>query len=188
MLYRLALQAPKAPIIASTTISSHPGKHDLSGVRLTHIERAADTLREYINKQHNTESWLVDALHNLCARKEPAPSMHSFVFEPSQEAAHWNRRTLRESNNDFEAAIAAQPGTLLTPGSEFRPTSALASLLSHRDDWEEIRQIISGGCWYPMESCPSDEIRIADIRARIKRAIINPPATLLANPSYNKNT
>lgn len=95
--------------------------------------------------------------------------MHSFVFEPSQEAAHWNRRTLRESNNDFEAAIAAQPGTLLTPGSEFRPTSALASLLSHRDDWEEIRQIISGGCWYPMESCPSDEIRIADIRARIKR-------------------
>ena len=162
------IQAPP-PNSQTPPVSSPCAKHDLDGVRLEHIERAAETLRKSINEQHKTTSWLVDALRQLCLRNEPAPAMHSFVFEPSADAATWNQRIFEEHDGVFETIIAAQPGTLLSPGSEFRPVSALASLLSHRDDWINIRDIINGGCWYPMESCPSDQVRIADIRARIKR-------------------
>ena len=61
------------------------------------------------------------------------------------------------------------PNSALTPGSEFRSTQILERLLQHRDDWEEIKDIIDKGCWYPLEKYLDEENRCSDIQAMIAR-------------------
>ena len=142
----------------------------LDGLRLESIEKAAETMRKYLNEKYkNGSSWLLSELETICARTEKDLDMHSFVFEKSHEAAEWNKRVLEENDNNYEKTVKTQPNTVLSPGSEFRPTLALKRLLGHRKDWNEIEKTISEGTWYPMSEDVDNDTRIQDVRAMIQR-------------------
>jgi hypothetical protein len=53
-----------------------------------------------------------------------------FRFEWTEAAASHNLSVLRRFDLDLAAAIAAQPFSAVTPGSEFRPAAQLAPFLS----------------------------------------------------------
>ena len=74
----------------------------------------------------------------------------AFRFEWSDEAArHHNFEILKEVDLDLAAALAAQPFSTLTPGSEFRPAHLLAPFLSRHPLWPRFRERITLGAQFP---------------------------------------
>jgi hypothetical protein len=69
---------------------------------------------------------------------------------------------------DLETALAAQPFSSLTPGSEFRPVELLAPLLSMHPLWPKFQERISNGAEFPLREI-ADADRIADVHANLTR-------------------
>ena len=112
----------------------------LDSTRLQSIEKAAETMGKLINEKTRQSSWLLHELDSLCNRIEKPLDMHNFAFERSIDATKWNEEILRSYGNSYEKAVEDQPNTTISPGSEFRPTKALESLLKYRNDWEDIKK------------------------------------------------
>ena len=92
----------------------------------------------------------------------------AFRFEWSDDAARHNLTILRTFRLDLAAALAAQPFSTITPGSEFRPAHLLAPLLSHHPLWPRFRERITLGAEFPLTSI-ADTDRRADLQAILSR-------------------
>jgi hypothetical protein len=70
---------------------------------------------------------------------------------------------------DLAAAIAAQPFSAVTPGSEFRPAHLLAPLLSTHPLWSRFRERVTLGAQFvPLEPI-DDDSRRTDLQAILSR-------------------
>ena len=63
-------------------------------------------------------------LHRL-ARPEPPP----FRFDTSEASLQFNKKVLENFGFDLGNLISSSEGNIISPGSEFRDTAELASLL-----------------------------------------------------------
>ena len=134
------------------------------------IEAAAQLMRKYLNETHNNgKSWLLQTIIEVLAEPERQFKMHKFRFEKSIEAAEHNAKIIQEHNYDFVETMKSQSNTVLTVGTEFRKVETLEKLLKHRNDWNEIKDILSNGVWYPMKNEPDEETRLNDLKALIER-------------------
>ena len=76
---------------------------------------------------------------------------------------------LKSYNYGYAKAVADHPFSIFIPGSEFRNIVHLKLILQHRQNWQELENIITKGVTYPLKNCPSEQVRISDLRARVQR-------------------
>lgn len=95
--------------------------------------------------------------------------MHKFKFKSKPEAAEYNAKIIQEPNYYFVETMKDQSKTVLTAGTEFRQVATLEKLLKHRDDWNETREILANGVWYPLKNEPDNQTRIIDLESLIQR-------------------
>ena len=111
---------------------------------------------------------LADALTCILDAPQPTTWPTEFRFEWSTEAADHNLEVLQRHALDLDIALAAQPFSSLTPGSEFRPVELLAPLLSLHPLWPKFQERISTGADFPLREI-ADADRIADVTANLAR-------------------
>ena len=92
----------------------------------------------------------------------------AFRFEWLDEAAQHSFRILKAFNLDLAAALAAQPFSTLTPGSEFRPAHLLAPFLSRHPLWSRFRERITLGAQFPLSDIAEPD-RLAALRTILTR-------------------
>ena len=114
------------------------------------------------------EGRLADALASILGASQPTTGPTDFRFEWSSAAADHNLAVLRKHALDLDAALAAQPFSSITPGSEFRPAELLAPLLSLHPLWPKFQERISNGAEFPLRDI-ADADRIADVTANLAR-------------------
>ncbi len=114
------------------------------------------------------EGRLTDALASILGAQQPTTRPTEFRFEWSTEAADHNLAVLQKHALDLDIALAAQPFSSLTPGSEFRPVALLAPLLSLHPLWPKFQERISTGAAFPLREI-ADADRIADVHATLAR-------------------
>ena len=96
------------------------------------------------------------------ATPSPAPRKPAFQFDMSQEAAEKNFCILAKYSFDVEKALAAQHGTPMAYGSEFRPPQVLERVFGHHPLWYRMKPLLTGGSNWPLLSL-STEDRAEDI-------------------------
>jgi hypothetical protein len=114
------------------------------------------------------EGRLADALASILDAPQPTTQPTAFRFEWSTAAADHNLAVLQKHTLDLETALAAQPFSSLTPGSEFRPAKLLAPFLSMHPLWPKFQERISNGAEFPLREI-ADADRIADVHANLAR-------------------
>jgi hypothetical protein len=90
---------------------------------------------------------LLDSILSLAS---PRTRPTDFVFDWTPAATTHNLATLRRFELSWSAALAVQPFSTLTPGSEFRSADALAPLLSRHPLWRRFRERVTGGAEFPL--------------------------------------
>ena len=113
-------------------------------------------------------STLSDVLHAILDDPQPRTHPTEFVFEWTTAAATQNLTVLRRYGGDLRTALAAQPFSTLSPGSEFRPVHMLAPLLSRHPLWSAFAERITDGAEFPLVDI-SDADRLADVTATLAR-------------------
>jgi hypothetical protein len=111
---------------------------------------------------------LADAIASILSAPQPTTQLTQPRFEWSIAAADHNLAVLQKHALDLETALAAQPFSSLTPGSEFRPVELLATLLSMHPLWPKFQERISNGAEFPLREI-ADADRIADVHANLTR-------------------
>ena len=111
---------------------------------------------------------LADALASILDAPQPTTQPTAFRFEWSVAAADHNLAVLQKHALDLETALAAQPFSTLTPGSEFRAAELLAPFLSMHPLWPKFQERISNGAEFPLREI-ADADRIADVHANLTR-------------------
>jgi hypothetical protein len=114
------------------------------------------------------EGCFADAIASILGAPQPTTQPTEFRFEWSIAAADHNLAVLQKHALDLETALAAQPFSSLTPGSEFRPVELLAPLLSMHPLWPKFQGRISNGAEIPLREI-ADADRIADVHANLTR-------------------
>ena len=92
----------------------------------------------------------------------------AFRFEWSADAARHNFNILKSFDLDLAAALAAQPFSTLTPGSEFRLAHLLAPFLSRHPLWPRFRERITLGAQFPLRDI-AEPHRLADLHTILAR-------------------
>ena len=90
----------------------------------------------------------------------------TFIFQPTIHAVEQNMRIIRY-HGSLEAAIAAQHNSLITYGSEFRPTSILQPLMHRHPIWEKTSHILNNGTTFPLTQI-DDKLRHKDLLAALE--------------------
>ncbi len=85
-----------------------------------------------------------------------------FQFTNTEEAKLHNASILKGYNYDIAGAIAAQPNTQISFGSEFLPVTELKPLLSDHPHWHALKLILLDGATSPLQPV-SQEHRSMDI-------------------------
>ena len=105
------------------------------------------------------EGRLADAIASILGALQPTTQSTKFRFKWSIAAAEHNLAVLQRHALDLETALAAQPFSSLTPGSEFRPVALIAPLLSMHPLWPKFQERISTGAELPLrEIADADRI------------------------------
>jgi hypothetical protein len=112
------------------------------------------------------EGRLTDAIASVLGAQKPTTQPTAFRFEWSIAAADHNLAVLQQHALDLETALAAQPFSSLTPGSEFRPVELLAQSLLIHPLWPKFQERISIGADFPLREI-ADADRIADVHANL---------------------
>ncbi|KAI2505693.1 hypothetical protein MHU86_8752 [Fragilaria crotonensis] len=107
-------------------------------------------------------------LASILAHRSPPTHPTDFRFEWTPAATAHNLGILRRFQFDWCAALAAQPFSTLTPGSEFRPADVLAPLLSRHPLWPRFRERITAGADFPLLPI-TDTDRRTDVVAALAR-------------------
>jgi hypothetical protein len=71
-------------------------------------------------------------------------------FELSEEVAVHNMNLLMLHGDSIQNLISAHPGSVFSPGLEFRPIHVLQPLLLHHCNWPQISTILSSGSYWPL--------------------------------------
>jgi hypothetical protein len=157
---------------ALDTPSRHHTERDAS------IPPAPDTMRHHTERGASSLPPLADTgippsvllyhIDQALAWRPPPLRATSFQFDWSDDAAAHNLQLLAEFDYDLGRAIAAQPGSIVTPGCEFRPTSLLRSLCSRHPLWPRAAEWLTTGVTFP--SVPiAEDARLEDLHAMIAR-------------------
>ena len=134
------------------------------------IHVAAASMRKYLNQSHpGHSSWLIHTIKQICSLKEKELQPTAFRFENNSYAAEWNSKVLKSYNYDYAQAVADQPFSIVTPGSEFRDVAHIKMIWKHRQNWKQLESIITKGVSYPLIDTQSEKIRMSDLRARVER-------------------
>jgi hypothetical protein len=70
----------------------------------------------------------------------------------SHEAATTNLDFLRQHDFHMNHAIASQPGSPVSFGSEFRPACLLEPVFKHHPLWSKVKSVIYQGAVFPLTS------------------------------------
>jgi len=95
------------------------------------------------------------------------PEAPLFQFEMNREAAESNFHALRKFNFDLEKALAAQIGSPVGYGSEFRKGELLLPLLKNHPFWNRMQEMLAHGLQLPTEPI-TEEDRVADLIEALK--------------------
>jgi hypothetical protein len=90
----------------------------------------------------------------------------AFRFEWTDMAAAHNLAILATFDFDLGRAIAAQPGSIVSPGCEFWPTSLLQPLCGHHPLWPRAAEWLSSGVTFPSTVLPEAD-RLTDLKAML---------------------
>jgi hypothetical protein len=107
-------------------------------------------------------------LHEALSWNAPILRQATFRFEWTNAAAEHNLRILSSFDFDLGWAIAAQPGSIVSPGCEFRPTSLLQPLCGHHPLWPRAAEWRSFGVTFPSTPLPEED-RLIDIKTMLAR-------------------
>jgi hypothetical protein len=117
----------------------------------------------------NPPSTLVSNLKKVAQMEVEAPLHPNVRFGTDANSAGFNTEVLRQNDYDLEKVIAANPGTTLDFGSEFRPVEQLEMILGHHPNFNEFKEIVSNGMPYRMSRELSEEDRLKELKAVLKR-------------------
>lgn len=107
-------------------------------------------------------------LRSILAWEAPPTQRPLFSFRFTELAAKKNWEILRNYDLDLGQALAAQPFSTLTTGSEFRPAAVLEPLCRFHPLWHRVRSYLTKGVRYPL--APLDETeRVADLLSNFER-------------------
>jgi hypothetical protein len=95
---------------------------------------------------------------------QPTP----WSFDRTQEAATRNSILLHSLDFNVERATQNPINTILSYGSEFRPTEVIKPLLKYHPQWTEVEYIINHGANYPLRPI-TEKDRLEDIQYMINR-------------------
>jgi hypothetical protein len=112
----------------------------------------------------NIPSIINKILHHHQDPIQPTP----WTFKQTQEAATKNSMLLHSLNFDVEKATQHPRNTILSYGSEFRPTNIIKPLLQYHPQWTEVELIINNGANYPLRPI-TEQDRLDDIQYMINR-------------------
>ena len=84
-------------------------------------------------------------------------------FEYNQEAAQHNLSRLLEFECDVGRLLHAEKGTVLQPGSEFRPTSLLGPLFCFHPLWRNVLRWLLFGVDFPLNDIPEADRLLENI-------------------------
>jgi hypothetical protein len=91
-----------------------------------------------------------------------------FAFDWTDEATEHNLAVLAAYDFDLGRALAAQKGSIVTPGCEFRPLALLRPLCGHHPLWSRASEWLTSGVTFPTQTLSEDE-RLEDLHAMIAR-------------------
>ena len=115
----------------------------------------------------------------------PTPTKSEFRFELSQSAATHNSAILAKYDFDLGKAIDANPGSIVSPGSELRPIAQLDQLFVHHPNYARFRSNSTTGIDYPADEL-DEETRMRDLKAQLERGNHKSALTPEAEPIVNK--
>ena len=79
-----------------------------------------------------------------------------------------NAKVLKKYDYDFEKAVANEPNTILTPGSEFWHMQNIEKIWQSRENWAEIHLILTEGVKYSSIEGQTEEIRRDDLKLMVE--------------------
>ena len=132
-----------------------------------HLHCLPSKLEREIQKFHYID--IPQIIHNLLHYTKQQPLQpHPWKFERTKEAATHNSIIIEKFEFDLDTATQNPPNTILSYGSEFKPTSAIQPILQYHPYKDAIINSINNGISYPLH--PIDEqSRLADIDFMIER-------------------
>ena len=95
------------------------------------------------------DSILVSLVRRIINTPSPPLDPPLFNFENTREAAIKNSSILKSFGWNPDQAINATQKSILSPGTEFRPTHILEPLLQNHTDWKKFEKILLEGARYP---------------------------------------
>lgn len=107
-------------------------------------------------------------LAKACAWTPPAWQPTEFQFQWTDKAAGNNFDVLQRYGWDLSKAVHAQPYSVVTLGSEFRPVHLLAPLMYQHPLWPNAHKWLTEGVSFPMSSLSSEDQR-EDLEAMLER-------------------
>ena len=112
---------------------------------------------------------LVKTVKEISKIEEDELNFSQFLFEDTEEAAVFNTNVLKKHDFDFEKAVESEKNSILTPGSEFRHIDNISKIWKFRENWEEIRSILTKGVEYPLMQEQHEDIRKEDLKKMVER-------------------
>ena len=118
--------------------------------------------------------WLYDAILAVFHSPVPTPRAPLVKFDLSDESLAWNSQVIRECGYDLENLFAANVGTTLSPGSEFRPPDQLSRLFSRHPNFNFFMSTIRDGMGYEFETTLSEDERQFELRPKLAGLTLAP--------------
>jgi hypothetical protein len=97
-----------------------------------------------------TPEWFLPTIQKIINSHVAIPTSSCFQFCLTEDAALHNMYTLQKYNNSIQDYISQCPGTILSPGSEFRSADLLEFLFLHHHNWPRVKSILLEGSNWPL--------------------------------------
>jgi hypothetical protein len=101
-----------------------------------------------IYKYSDTPGWFLPAVKKILKLPSATPLHPPLQFDLTRESAVHNMIILIHHGNSIQNLISAYPGSILSPGSEFRSADVLEPLSMHHHDWSVVKRILDYGSWF----------------------------------------
>ena len=111
---------------------------------------------------------LISRVRKVSRKASREMRMPEFSFELTSEAAEKNLMVLKKYKYNLEEALAAQAGTPLEYGSEFRTIEELYPIFGDHPLWNDMRENLATGAIFPLKEL-DEETRSADFQAALER-------------------
>jgi hypothetical protein len=116
----------------------------------------------------STPSFLVRGVRRLVGLPPCKVHAPSLLLQATAQAAAHNWELLRAKGGSLFRLLREQPFSVLSPGSEFRPATSLATLLGSHPLWPRCHTALTHGASYPLEAY-SDADMALDLSAQLAR-------------------